>query len=120
QYNPDIRTVLIRLAEQAADVFDKLEVKARNALREFELPRAGPMVILDRMRLAGLPRNLIREALRQLWQREGWPRDRMRYEDWDQVAAVARGELAAVDLPGRLRVRGTAHVVQIRRVESAP
>jgi hypothetical protein len=39
----------------------------------------------------------------------------MRYEDWDRVAAVALGELPAVDLPGRLRVQARDRVVQIVR-----
>src|SRR5207248_1697514 len=102
-YNPAIVPVLSRLAEQAADLFDDIRRQALELLRSSEYPPAGSLRIFRAERLAAAPRNLCREALRQLWQRESWPRDGMRRADWDRVAAVAAGELAAADLPGLIR-----------------
>lgn len=115
EYNPDIHATLARLAEQAGDAFEDIEANAAALLAECELPPAGEMRILDRTKLAAAPRHLIREALRLLWRREGWPCDRMRFEDWDQAAAVVCGEITAVDLPGRIHVRGRGRVVQLGR-----
>src|SRR5262249_23000138 len=115
EYNPDIRSALARLAEQAGDAFAEIEAQAAAMLAECELPRAGDMLILDRTKLAAAPRHLIREALRLLWRRQDWPSDAMRFEDWDQVAAVVCGDLTAVDLPGRINVRGRGRVVQLTK-----
>jgi tRNA(Ile)-lysidine synthase len=114
-YNPDIRSNLALLAEQAADAFADIEARARLLLAECELAPAGEMRILDRMKLAAAPRHAIREALRVLWQREGWPCERMRFEDWDRAAAVVCGEVTAVDFPGGVHVRNRGRMVQLER-----
>src|SRR5262245_4669423 len=115
EYNPDIHSALAHLGEQASDAFAEIEARADALLAAGELPRAGAMVILDRAKLAAVPRHLIRESLRLLWQRQGWPCDSMRFEDWDQAAAVFCDELTAVDLPGRIHVRSRGRVVQLSR-----
>ena len=115
EYNPDIHSNLARLAEQAADAFAEIEARAAALLAECELPRTSDMLILDRTKLAAAPRHLLREALRLLWRREGWPCDAMRFEDWDSAAAVACGEVTAADLPGRVHMRSRGRVVQLSR-----
>jgi tRNA(Ile)-lysidine synthase len=118
-HNPAVVTVLCRLAEQAAEVQGREESAARALLAEAELPRAGPMLVLDRARLSAAPRNLIREAFRLLWRREGWPAGGASFETWERAAAVASGEIPAVDLPGRVRVRRHGRVVQVVPVRAA-
>jgi tRNA(Ile)-lysidine synthase len=112
-YNAAIVPLLGQLAEQASEVYAEIEQAALQLLRECELPPAGSLRILDARKLAGRPRHLVREAIRLLWDREGWGRDAMRYRDWERAAAAALGELAAVDLPGRIRVRRKGNIVQI-------
>jgi tRNA(Ile)-lysidine synthase len=113
EYNPDVRSALARIAEQANDAFAEIEAQAAALLAECELPRAGEMLVLDRTKLGAAPRPLLREALRLLWRRQDWPCDGMRFEDWDQAAAVVCDELTAIDLPGRIHVRGRGRVVQL-------
>jgi tRNA(Ile)-lysidine synthase len=112
-YNPNIVMQLCRVAKQATESFSAVRRQARQLLRACELPPAGMMRVLDAERLRAAPRDLRREALRQLWQREGWSRDRMRYTDWDRLAAVAADELTAVDLPGKIHARRRGRVLQI-------
>ena len=112
-YNPAIVQVLCRLADQSAELFVDMRGQDIELLLASERPPAGRLRILDAATLAGASRNLCREALRQLWQREDWPRDGMRRSDWDRVAAIAAGERSASDLPGRLRVRRLGKIVQI-------
>jgi tRNA(Ile)-lysidine synthase len=112
-YNPAIVPVLCRLADQAAELFLDMRRQAVELLLASERPAAGPLRILDTATLAGASRNLCREALRQLWQREGWPRDRMRRSDWDRVASIAFGEASVIDLPGQLRARRRGRVLQV-------
>ena len=120
QYNPDLRSALVHLAEQAGQMFADVEAQALSALRDAELPRAGNLLILNRAQLATLSRNLLRELLRQLWQRENWPRDRMRFEEWDRLAGLALGEATAIDLPEGIRARCAARVMRIGPASGLP
>jgi tRNA(Ile)-lysidine synthase len=112
-YNPAVAAVLCRLAEQAAEVQGREEAATAALLAAAELPRAGSMLVLDPARLGAAPRNWIREAFRLLWQREGWPLGGASFETWERAAAVALGEIPAVDLPGSVRVRRKGRVVQV-------
>ena len=112
-YSPAIVPLLGSLAEQASEVFAELQQRAEELLRNSELPPAGPLRILDTARLSSAPRHLIREAMRLLWHREGWPLDRIRFQDWDRLAAVIAGEERAVDFPGPIRAVRHGRVVQI-------
>jgi tRNA(Ile)-lysidine synthase len=112
-YNPAIVSVLCRLAEQAGEVQAREESAARTLLAEAELPRAGAVRVFDRARLSGASRHRVREALRLLWRREGWPEGGAGFDAWERAAAVVFGEAAAVDLPGGVRVRRKGRVVQV-------
>lgn len=115
QYNPGIVPVLCRLAAQAEEDYRQIEAEAAQLLAEAERGRAGQLLVFDHRRLADMPRDRLRELFRLVWQREGWPLGDMGFEAWDRLAAVARGESAAVDLPGGLRARLTERVVQVGR-----
>lgn len=115
RYNPAVVAVLCRLAEQAAEVQGREAAEAAALLAGAELPRAGGVLVLDPQRLAGAPRHRVREALRAVWEREGWPADEVGYEGWERAAAVALGEATAVDLPGGVWVRRRGRVVQLGR-----
>jgi tRNA(Ile)-lysidine synthase len=115
QYNPAIVSVLCRLAEQAQEVYHDVEAQGRQLLRESELPRTASVLVFNRKRLAAAPRHLIREVFYLAWERQNWPMGAMTFEDWDRMAAVALGEIAAVDLPGGIRFQGKNHVVQLAK-----
>jgi tRNA(Ile)-lysidine synthase len=116
EHNPAIVRVLGQLAAQADELHTLVEQLAAQLLTAAELPRAGQRLIFDRNRLAGQPRHLIREVFRRAWTREGWPQGEMGFADWDRLAAVALGEIAAVDLPGGIAARSQARVVQVGAV----
>ena len=113
QYNPAVSLVLARLAEQAEEVYRDEETAAASLLTVAELPRAGAMLVFDRVRLAAAPRRLTRCALRLAWTREGWPLDPMTYDAWERLAGLVYDGGAAVDLPGRIRGRVRGRVLQL-------
>jgi tRNA(Ile)-lysidine synthase len=119
-FNPQIVASLGRLAEQAEAVYGAEEEQARALLAAAELPRAGALVVLDGERLAAAPRPRLREALRLLWQREGWPVGAMGFDAWERAAAAALGEATAADLPGGVRVRRRGRAVQVGRLLDRP
>jgi tRNA(Ile)-lysidine synthase len=115
RFNQSITAILCRLAEQADAMYPVLETQARALLTAAERPRAGPFLVLERQPLAQAPRHLVREALRLVWEREGWSQGEMGFHDWDRLAGAALGETTGVDLPGGIRVRCRERVVQIGR-----
>lgn len=112
-YNPAIASILCRLAEQAAEAYTHQEMRAGDLLVEAERCRAGRRLILAAAPLAGQPRQLVREVFRLIWIREGWPSGSMGFREWDRLAAVALGEIGAVDLPGGIHAQRRLHVIQI-------
>lgn len=112
-YSQALVSHLGQLADQASELYAEQERQAWQLLRDCELPAAGPLRILDATKLAEASRQMIRELIRLLWQREQWSRDGMGFNDWDRAAAVVLGELPAVDLPGRIRIRRLDRVAQI-------
>src|SRR5262249_54058966 len=111
-FNPEIVSVLCRLAEQAREVQTILAVEAGQLLQESELQRAGSLLVFTRSRLAEAPRHLVREMFRLVWSRESWPAGAMTFDDWDRLAALACKE-DAVDLPERIHARSTDRVIQL-------
>jgi tRNA(Ile)-lysidine synthase len=116
QYNPAVGSLLCRLAQQAGEAQEFIEYHAASLLASAELPRAGCILVLDALTLTVQPPLVVCEALRLLWQREGWPLGEMGYEKWRQISEIARRERPALDLPGGVRVRRVGHVMQLMQV----
>lgn len=112
-YNPGIVAALGRLATQAAEAAAAETEAADALLHQAERPRAGPLVILDAATLAAAPRRLVRAAIRQVWQREGWPLGEMGFTEYERVAALATAARGAHDLPGGVRARRRGAVMQL-------
>jgi tRNA(Ile)-lysidine synthase len=112
-FNPAIAEVLGRLASQADETFREVEATAAEVLGKAERPRVGPVCVLDPVPLVAAVPLVTREALNLLWMREGWPRNDMTANHWDRAAAVVRGECPAWDLPGGIRIVGTARGVRV-------
>ncbi len=115
QYNPAVADVLCRLAGQAAEAYRGTAARAAALLAEAERPRAGATLVFDRRPLAAASRHVVREMFRLAWAREGWPQGAMSFGAWDRLAAVARGEETAADLPGSVHARRRGRVVQLSR-----
>jgi tRNA(Ile)-lysidine synthase len=112
-YNPAIAKALCNLARVAREHELELAGRARQLLVDAELPRAGDRVVLQKEALRSVPRSLVKAALRCLWAREGWARGAMTTSAWQRLAAVACGDLSAVDLPAGIRAVARENVVLI-------
>jgi tRNA(Ile)-lysidine synthase len=119
RYSSGMTERLCQLAEQAQEVQSFVDGQARLLLEKVELPRASKVIVVQQAPLASQPRYLVREVFRSIWQRENWPMGELDYEAWDRIAAVAMGELKAVDLPGGMRVQHSGRVIQVGPNEQA-
>jgi len=118
EYQPNVVEHLAHLAQQASEWEDDHEASASRLLNEVEQPRSDHGPVLDRRPLIILPRHRVRELLRVLWVREKWPLADMGFREWERAASVVFGEITAVDLPGRIRVRRRGTTILVSRHES--
>jgi tRNA(Ile)-lysidine synthase len=119
EYNPGVVSALTRLAEQADDAYTEEAAQARSLLETAEKPRSGDIVVLDAALLAGAARPVVRQMFRLLWQREGWPCDRVGFAGWERLATLVFDSPPTVNLPG-VRVKRKGGVVQIRAAARSP
>lgn len=107
-FNPEIVASLGRLAEQAEELYADLDTETTALLAMVEYPRNGPMVILDRAKLAALSPSKIRCIFRRIWQREAWPMGAMTHRHWQRIASFQPG-----DYPDGVQVQVAGEVLQI-------
>ncbi len=112
QFNPAFRQVLASLSDQAAEAAAFLRRQAED-LADRAVQSATPEKLrIDCSILQSVDAVLIRETLRVIWSRAGWPLKRMGYREWQRLAELVADGPAA-NLPGQIdaRRRGTLLVL---------
>lgn len=104
EYNPQIRQALLRLGRQAGDAQAAFEVLANGLLERALESSSDNECRLKWQPFQGVPRHLVRETLSQLWMRLGWPRQKMGFDQWDELAGIVL-EGGAVTLPAEIDAR---------------
>ena len=115
-FNPGIVDVLCRLANQAEEQYAEQEADTAKLLQTVELPRAGDTVVLSTVQLKPLTDAQLRNIFRQVWQREGWPMDRMSYDHWQRLVEVVQNDIPAIDMPSGVKVIRRNEVLVLNRV----
>ena len=114
EFNPAVVEALLRLGSQAASAQEIIAQAAGRLLAE-ALEHESPNEC--RLRIAPLtacPPHLVRECFATLWQRQGWPRQKMGFEQWEQLAGLAQGG-GRCDLPRGFEGYRSGKLVVIRR-----
>jgi len=126
EFNPQVDQALLRLAQQAADVQDVLSPLSQQLLDESLLEPTGcvapgspdgdgqQVCRLDCSVLRDQPRHLVRECFRRLWSAMGWPRQKMGFDEWEQLADLG-GPCGPRCLPGGVRVEFRDGVLRLER-----
>jgi tRNA(Ile)-lysidine synthase len=118
QFNPRVETALCRLAQQVRDVQDLVDELAENLLRSALRESAPDRALLDLAPLRNARRHLVREALRELFTQQEWPRGRIGFDAWDELAALAQTAQApkSLTLPEGITAHYRRGVLTIERV----
>jgi tRNA(Ile)-lysidine synthase len=103
-YNPQIRQALLRLGRQAEEAQQAMESLAGGLLDRVLESSSTRECRLKWQPLRDMPRHLIRETLSLLWRRADWPRQKMGFDQWDELAGVIL-EGGAATLPGKIDAR---------------
>ncbi|QDT65051.1 tRNA lysidine(34) synthetase TilS [Calycomorphotria hydatis] len=115
--NPNVNDVLARLAANTSDAQGVIRDAARQLAEKAlcrETMEDGSFQI-DATVFRDEHRHLVREAWVVLWTDLNWPRQRMGQREWDALAAVTLGEMAAVNLPASIDVRRKRNIVTVSR-----
>lgn len=112
QFNPQVRRVLVTLAQQAGEVSGFVRELAEAALPDVVLNSTSDTIRLDAAALGRLPPVVLRETLILAWQNQYWPLQGMSFSHWEKLTEVALSGGTAT-LPGKVdaRRRGTLLVL---------
>jgi tRNA(Ile)-lysidine synthase len=119
EFNPHIRTALVRLSELAGEAesewSERLAEAADQAVRPIEHG-----VELSLAPLASLSDFMTRNLLRTAWRQQGWPEQEMGQEEWRALLSLARAGDSTDDrspparmFPGGIRAERTGSVLRL-------
>ncbi len=113
-YNPQVKSALLRLSRQASEAAEALRELAGRLLGETVLEQRPDLCRLRTDLLRDQPRALVREAFVRLWIAQRWPRQKMGHTDWERLAGLVwsgRG----MTLPGQIEARRRGNVLSLER-----
>ena len=104
-FNPQIRQALLRLGQQAQDVYAEEAIRAGALLREALIEAAESHCRLRCQPFQGQPPSRIRECFVLLWRQQDWPRRQMGFDDWERLVKVLEPQHPAITLPSGIIAR---------------
>ncbi|MFQ5734365.1 MAG: tRNA lysidine(34) synthetase TilS [Planctomycetaceae bacterium] len=119
QFNPRVEDALLRLSQQARESAGALDSVAVDLLSAAALEITPEICRLDRKPLRNAHPHLVRCALVLLWDRAGWPRQTMGFDDWQRAAALIHKD-GALTLPGNIDARTRGNALVLRRGVTSP
>jgi tRNA(Ile)-lysidine synthase len=102
-YNPQVIPALLRLGRQAREMEEVLERFAEDFLPGSILEQSPSFCKLRSEPLASQPVSFRRICFTLLWQKQNWPRKRMTFAHWNQLAELVAKKQGALSLPDGLR-----------------
>jgi tRNA(Ile)-lysidine synthase len=120
-YNPRVRQALLRIAQIANQADEFLTQEADRLLQSAARPIPGG-IELNIAKMNPSPPAIIRQALMQVWQQQGWPQQDMSFDKWELLAEALQKRnpdhagSSWHTLPGDVRVVKERDVVRLTRV----
>ncbi|HWL09327.1 MAG TPA: tRNA lysidine(34) synthetase TilS [Planctomicrobium sp.] len=114
--NPQVDEALLRLSVQAMEAQDVIRQLADELLSRASLDVQPCSIRLNRVPFEASPLLVVREALRQLWERGGWPRQNLSFSHLDQLAGMLKtGAPSRVCLPQGVEAICRGSLLELRR-----
>ena len=115
-FNSQAVSHLAQLGEHASEAIDILDHYADELLNASLLDRQPDSCRLDTSKLHGTADAMIRHAMILLWTQQDWPRQKMTFAHWSDVAnSILEGGPVAKDLPHGMRFERKANMLHIHR-----
>lgn len=119
QFNPAFRQVLASLSEQAAETAAFLRRQAEELADRVVQSSTPETLRIDCVPLQAADPVLIRETLRAIWSRAGWPLKRMGFREWQRLAELVI-DGTAINLPGQIDARRRGTLLILSRPATGP
>ena len=110
---PQADAAVSRLADQVSELVQLQADLGRAALAASRAAEAPTVLNVVELRLH--PAAVIREAFVQLWIEQGWPRQEMSYDRWQELAELVVASQGAISLPGRIEARRSRGQITLSR-----
>ncbi|WP_166831981.1 tRNA lysidine(34) synthetase TilS [Thalassoroseus pseudoceratinae] len=99
QFNPQVKSALCRLAEQAEQTQIVEDFAANELLQTATIDRTGTSWVLDCEPLTDCPVAMVRTCLRLVWTEMGWPQQKMSFQHYTRLQEaicdpMRRGEIS--------------------------
>jgi len=117
EYNQQVNDALLRLATTAGEAQSVIEsLVDQLAERCVETSGSGE-ISLDRQALALEPRYLVRELMKRVWCRAGWPQQAMGFTEWDRLAGLVYDTAGdrRLDMPGKVTAARSGQKITLAR-----
>ena len=114
-FNPQIQQALLRLGQQAQEVYADEMLLAEGLLREALTETAATHCRLRCGPLQGQPPQRIRECFVLLWRQLDWPRRQMGFADWQRLVEMLNENHPAITLPGNVTARRREDLLMLTR-----
>ncbi len=120
-YNAEVVPALARLGRQAREAHAVVRAAAEQLLSQCTHVRAddtnGHVVEVDCPAIAAANRHVLRETFVAIFRQRSWPRQAMRFKDWDALAAMALGESPEANrtFPGEVAASRSANTLTLKR-----
>ena len=117
EFNPQIRQALLRLGQQAQEVYADEAALAEGLLRESLLEASPDHCRLKCGPLRGQPPQRIRECFVLLWRQLNWPRRQMGFAEWQRLVDVVESNHPTITLPGKITAQRREDLLMLTRAE---
>ncbi|MES2788080.1 MAG: tRNA lysidine(34) synthetase TilS [Planctomycetota bacterium] len=114
-FNPQIQQALLRLGQQAQEVYADEARQAEDLLRTALIEATPTHCRLRCEPLQGQPPQRIRECFVQLWRQLDWPRRQMGFADWERMVEMLQANHPAITLPGNITARRREDLLMLTR-----
>ena len=117
-YNTQVDTALVRLAQQALAAEEFIAASASSLLSSCVIQLVPQQrVLISRRPILDQPELLLCELCRQVWEQAEWPTRSMGYEEWRHLTAMllADEQPQVITLPGGIRAASDASELVLSR-----
>jgi len=118
EFNPQIQAALVRLGQQAQEVYADEASLAEGLLRDALIETAPWHCRLRCGPLQGQPAQRVRECFVLLWRQLEWPRRQMGFADWQRLVEILTPDHPAITLPGHVTAQRREDLLMLTRAES--
>ncbi|NLF69953.1 MAG: tRNA lysidine(34) synthetase TilS [Candidatus Anammoximicrobium sp.] len=124
-YNPGVVGAVTRLAALAGEAQELVAGLAEDLADKCVTAEAPGDVAVDCAVLAAAPRFLVREVLLAVWRRQGWTRQAMSFERWEELAGLvlappAGSFVSKQVFPGSIAASREGRVLRLLAVPAPP